>query len=144
MAQAEVHEVLSVAKDKMWDAIVRYEEYPKFVDGCTSIQVERKGPGHARVTYHVSLMKDVTYTLDHKEDKDKGIVEWTLVESDFFKKNVGRWELKDAGAGKTDVLYSLEVEFKIPVPGFILSGLIKKSLPAMVKSMEKQAKSHGR
>jgi ribosome-associated toxin RatA of RatAB toxin-antitoxin module len=140
MAQAEIREVLPVAKDKLWEAIVRYEDYPKFVDGCTRVKVERKATGHARVTYNVSMMKDVTYTLDHKEDKEKGTVEWTLVDSDTFKKNTGRWELKDAGAGKTEAQYKLEVEFKIPVPGFILNGLVKKSLPAMVKSFEKQAK----
>jgi ribosome-associated toxin RatA of RatAB toxin-antitoxin module len=143
MAQAEVREVLTVDKNKLWDTITRYEDYPKFVDGCTAVKVERKGAGAARATYNVSMMKDVTYTLDHKEDKDRGVIEWTLVESDFFKKNVGRWELRDAGAGKTDVLYALEVEFKVPVPGFILNGLVKKSLPGMVKSFEKQAKKSG-
>ena len=140
MAQAENHEVLPVAKDKLWDAIVRYEDYPKFVDGCTGVKVERKADGHARATYKVSMMKDVTYTLDHKESKDQGVVEWNLVDSDFFKKNTGRWELKDVGGGKTDVKYMLDVEFKMPVPGFILNGLVKKSLPGMIKSFEKQAK----
>jgi hypothetical protein len=91
MAQAEIQEVVPVSKDKLWNAIVRYEDYPQFVDGCTGVKVERKAAGHARATYHVSMMKDVTYTLDHKEDKDRGIVEWNLVDSDFFKKNVGRW-----------------------------------------------------
>jgi ribosome-associated toxin RatA of RatAB toxin-antitoxin module len=140
MANAEIHEVLPVGLDKLWDTIVRYEEYPKFVDGCTSVKVERKGTGHARATYHVSMMKDVTYTLDHKEDKEKGVVEWSLVESDAFKKNTGRWELRSAGPDKTDVRYSLDVDFKIPVPGFILNGLVKKSLPGMLKNFEKQAK----
>lgn len=143
MATAEIHEVLPVSKDKLWDTIVRYEDYPKFVDGCTAVKVERKSAGHARVTFNISMMKDVTYTLDHKEDKEKGTVEWTLVESDSFKKNSGRWELRDAGAGKTDTQYKLEVEFKIPVPGFILNGLVKKSLPVMIRSFEKQAKRSG-
>jgi ribosome-associated toxin RatA of RatAB toxin-antitoxin module len=98
MAQAEIREVLPVAKDKLWEAIVRYEDYPKFVDGCTRVKVERKATGHARVTYNVSMMKDVTYTLDHKEDKEKGTVEWTLVDSDTFKKNTGRWSRQDRGS----------------------------------------------
>jgi ribosome-associated toxin RatA of RatAB toxin-antitoxin module len=140
MAQAEIHEVLSVSKEQLWDTIVRYEDYPKFVDGCTQVKVERKSAGHARVTYHISMMKDVVYTIDHKEDQDKGVVEWSLVESDAFKKNSGRWQIAEAGTGKTDVQYRLELEFKIPVPGFILNGLIKKQLPSMVKSFEKQAR----
>ena len=140
MAQAEINEILTVDKNKLWDAIVRYEDYPKFVEGCTGVKVERKSSGHARATYNISMMKDVTYTLDHKEDKDKGTVEWKLVDSDFFKKNVGSWKLKDAGPGKVDVTYSLDVELKISVPGFILNRLVKGSLPSMLKGFEKRAK----
>jgi coenzyme Q-binding protein COQ10 len=141
MANAEIHETLSVDKDKFFATVARYEDYPKFVEGVTKVHVERKGPGHARVTYNVSMMKDIVYTLDHKEDAASGIMEWTLVESDAMKKNVGRWTIKSAGAGKTDVTYSVEIDFKIPVPGFILNRLVKGQLPAMLKSFEKQAKT---
>jgi ribosome-associated toxin RatA of RatAB toxin-antitoxin module len=141
MAQAEFREVLGTDKDKLFSVITRYEDYPQFVEGCSSVQVDRQAPGKIRVTYRVNVMsQDVTYTLDHKEDSATGVVEWTLIESNFFKKNTGRWELKASGSGKTDVLYSLELEFKIPVPGFILNRLVKGSLPGMVKSFEKQAK----
>ena len=139
MAHAEHREVLSIDKDKFFDTVVRYEDYPKFVEGCTSVKVERKGPGKARVTYYVSMMKDIMYTLDHEEDKATGVVRWTLVDSDFFKANSGRWEIKSVSGGKIDVLYDLSVEFKIPVPGFILNRLVKGNLPGMVKSFAKQA-----
>lgn len=140
MASAEFHEVLDVDKDKLFQVITRYEEYPQFVDGCKSVKVDRaKNPVHA--TYHVSMMKDVTYTLEHHEDASTGVVKWHLIDSDFFKMNNGRWELKSAGPGKTDVRYTLEVEFKIPVPGLILNKLVKGSLPSMVKSFQKRAKA---
>jgi len=140
MAQAEVHEVLSVDKEKLLSVITHYEDYPKFVEGCTAVKVERQTPDCVRVAYRVNVMsQDVTYTLDHKENRETGRVEWTLVESNFFKKNNGKWDVKSAGSGKSDVTYSLDVEFKVPVPGFILSRLVKGSLPNMVKSFEKQA-----
>jgi ribosome-associated toxin RatA of RatAB toxin-antitoxin module len=142
MAQANYKEVLSVEKDKLISTITQYENYPQFVDGCESVKVERQSSGVVRVAYHVNLMsQDVKYTLDHRENRDAGIVEWSLVESNFFKKNNGKWEVKPAGSGKTEVLYSVEVEFKVPVPGFILNRLVKGSLPGMVKSFGKQA--HG-
>lgn len=143
MAKAEIRETLAVDSKALFDVITRYEDYPQFVEGCTSVEVERKGPGRARATYKVSMMKDITYTLDHREDPEKGIIEWTLVDSDFFKLNSGRWELKAAGAGKTEAHYALEAEFKIPVPGLILNRLIKGSLPPMVKSFEKRAAAKG-
>lgn len=142
MAQAEIKEVLAVDKDKLFDVVTKYEEYPKFVEGCTEVTVERKGPGKARVTYKASVMgQDVTYTLDHTEDREAGTVVWTLVDGNIMKKNEGRWEIKSAAAGKSDIKYALEVEFKIPVPGFILNRLVKGQLPSMVKSFEKKAKS---
>jgi ribosome-associated toxin RatA of RatAB toxin-antitoxin module len=139
MAQADIKETLNVDYDKLFAAITRYEDYPKFVEGCKSVKVERKGPGKARVTYHVSLMKDVTYTLDHEEDPATGDIRWSLVESEFFKKNSGSWKLKKAGPGKTEAFYQIELDFKIMVPGFILKGLVKGNLPSMIKSFEKQA-----
>lgn len=140
MAKADTTETLAVDAKKLFEVITRYEDYPKFVEGCSSVSVERKGPGHARATYHVSMMKDVTYTLDHRENPEKGIIEWTLVDSDFFKANTGRWELKALGPDKTEAKYSIDVEFKIPVPGLILNRLVKGSLPSMIKSFEKRAK----
>jgi len=139
MAQAEFHEVLSVDRDKLFQVITQYEHYPKFVEGCKAVTIEKADGAQKRVTYQVSMMKEVSYTLDHSEDAQSGVVSWTLVESDFFKKNIGRWELKSVGPGKTDVRYALELEFKIPVPGLILNRLVKGSLPAMVKSFQKRA-----
>jgi ribosome-associated toxin RatA of RatAB toxin-antitoxin module len=140
MASAEFHEVLPVDRDKLFAVITRYEDYPKFVDGCTKVTVERKAPGQARATYHITMMKDVVYTLDHVENPEKGEVSWKLVESDTFKKNEGHWKIKAAGEGKTDVYYTVDADFKIPVPSFILSRLVKGSLPAMMKGFEKMAK----
>jgi ribosome-associated toxin RatA of RatAB toxin-antitoxin module len=85
-------------------------------------------------------MKDITYTLDHVEDREAKVVSWTLVESEFLKSNSGRWELEDMGNGKVGVHYEVDVEFKFPVPSLILNRVIKGTLPAMIKSFETQAK----
>jgi ribosome-associated toxin RatA of RatAB toxin-antitoxin module len=140
MAQAEHHEVLAVEKDKLLNTITHYEDYPKFVEGCTSVKIEHPSSEVTRVTYHVNMMsQDIVYTLDHKVDRASGNVEWTLIDSNFFKKNNGHWAVKSVGANKSDVIYALDVEFKIPVPGFILNRVVKSQLPAMVRSFEKRA-----
>jgi ribosome-associated toxin RatA of RatAB toxin-antitoxin module len=140
MAKAEIKEILPIEAERLFHVIAHYEDYPQFVEGCTGVQVERKGPGHVRVRYEISMMKDVSYTLDHQEDREKLRLEWHLVESDFFKVNNGYWQLKSLGPKKTEAVYSLEVEFKIPVPGFILNKLVKGNLPSMVKSFHERAK----
>lgn len=142
MAQTEYRDVLAVDKEKLFAVIVQYNDYPKFVEGCTFAHAEPRSDGSVRVSYRVSMMsQEITYTLDHRADPETGKIEWNLVESNFFKKNKGHWELKSLGKGKSDVVYTLDVEFKVPVPGFILNRLVKGSLPGMVKNFEKQAKT---
>jgi ribosome-associated toxin RatA of RatAB toxin-antitoxin module len=142
VAQTEYRDVLAVDKEKLFSVITKYESYPDFVDGCKTVKVERLGPGKARVSYEVSVMsQDIHYTLDHYENLESGQVGWELVDSNLFKKNKGKWEIKPAGTGKTDVVYSIEVEFKVSIPGFILNRLVKGSLPGMVKSFEKKAQN---
>jgi len=145
MAGAEFHEVKDVNREKLFEALRRYEDYPKFVEGMKTAKVDRSKSGQIRASYEVSMMKDVAYTLDLKEEYTPGAevyrIQWSLVESDSFKKNNGTWELRDAGKGKTDVKYSLEIEFNFSVPGFILNRLVKGSLPSMVEGFCKRAKT---
>lgn len=140
MAKAQIQEILPVTKKSFFTVISRYEDYPQFVEGCTSVKVERKGVGKARVTFHVTLMKDITYTLDMVEDEAQGTLSWSLVSSDFFKKNSGTWIVKEIEKDQCDIKYGLEVDFKVPVPNFILNRMVSGSLPSMLKSFEKQAR----
>jgi ribosome-associated toxin RatA of RatAB toxin-antitoxin module len=135
-----------VNKDKLFSIVTDYESYPQFVEGCHATKVDRTTvAGVIRVEYRVSVMsKDVVYTLDHKENPEDGSVEWKLVHSNFFKVNNGSWKLESKGDQKTDVVYLLDIEFKIPVPGFILKTLVKSGLPSMVKCFEKRTKSASR
>lgn len=142
MATAEHSDTLNVSKTKLFAAITKYEDYSNFVDGVSSVTVDRSAPGKAKATYKISLMgQDMVYTLDHVEDEAAGTVQWTLVESNFFKRNIGGWKIVETGPTSVKVTYSLDVDFKISVPGFILNRLVKGSLPSMVKSFEKRAKS---
>jgi ribosome-associated toxin RatA of RatAB toxin-antitoxin module len=141
MAQTEYKTVVAVSREKFFQAIARYEDYPKFVDGCKDVQVERHGNGEARATYKMNIVRELSYILDHREIPDQGRLEWKLVSSDLLKKNVGSWTLKEVGPGKTEVLYQIEIEFNIPVPSFVLGPLVKSSIPTMIKGFEKQAKA---
>ncbi|MDR3607039.1 MAG: SRPBCC family protein [Oligoflexia bacterium] len=136
MAKAEFHETFPVDAKKLFDTIVKYEDYPEFVTGCSSVSVKRDPakPGQVRASYQVNMIKELSYTLDHIENPEKLTVEWKLVSSDFMKSNTGKWTLKSLGKGKTDVSYSVEIDFSFPVPGLILNRVVKGSLGPMVKS----------
>lgn len=141
MANASLTKTLEVSRDKIFAAVTRYEDYPQFLTGCKKVEVERKAPGQARVKYFSNILgKDLWYLLEHTEDAAKGIVTWKLIESDLLKVDSGTWTLKDAGEGKTEVTYAIDIEFKVWVPGPVLKGLVATSLPLLMSEYEKQAK----
>lgn len=144
MAQASLTKILDVPKEKLFAAITRYEDYPQFVTGCKKVEVERKAPGQARVKYSANILgKDLWYLLEHSEDLEKGTVTWKLSDSDLLKVDTGTWTLKDQGAGKTEVTYAIEIEFKIWIPGPVLKTLTATSLPNVLSEFERRAKAVG-
>ncbi len=146
MAEAKKTVTMDVGPTELLKVIEDYESYPKFVDGMKNAKVlERKesgGKNYVRVAYTLEILsKEMQYVLDHV--RSSGGLEWSLVESNFMKVNSGKWILEPKGTQKTDVTYELNLDFKIPVPSFMLSGLVKSSLPSMLSAFEKRAKKIG-
>lgn len=143
MAQAQVTEILKASYDSLFKALSDYEKYPEFVEGCkTAVILEKNQVGEdvsAVVDYHVSMMKDIQYTLQQKSNLSAGKVEWSLKSSPDLKKNTGSYALKKVSPDTTEVTLTMDIEFNFSIPSFILSKLVKTSLPGMLRNFEKRA-----
>ena len=139
MATATRTEIVDVEINKLYDVIVDYAKYPDFVDGVSSTKVISQNDTSAKVEYSVNMIKSFKYTLATTQVKPTK-VSWVLDSGDLFKKNDGQWILKDLGGGKTEVTYTLEVDFKMFAPNSILTALTQKNLPVMMESFFKRAK----
>jgi len=140
MAKADNTKVMKASFDSVFDTVTDYAEYPKFVSGCKEVEILSEKESKKKVRYSVNMIKDIEYTLEHKEDRKKGTISWDLIDGDLIKSNSGLWTLTDQEDGTTKVHYSIDIEFSIPVPSLILSRLVKGSLPDMLDHFEKQAK----
>jgi ribosome-associated toxin RatA of RatAB toxin-antitoxin module len=141
MAQAETDKTYDVSADKYYQAVSEYQNYPEFVEGMKSVKVQRNG-NDVVGDYELSMMsKDMSYQLKIKEDPAAKVVSWTLAKSDFFKVNNGKWTIESTGANSCKVHYSLEVDFNFSVPGFLLKGVVKSTLPTMMNSFYERAKT---
>jgi len=140
MASASRTEVVDVDINKLYDVLVDYEKYPEFVDGVSGIKVLAKDEKTAKVEYNLNMIKSFKYTINLKQERPSRL-SWTLDSGDLFKKNDGEWKLKDLGNGKTEVTYSLDLDFKMFAPSSILSALTEKNLPTMMGSFFKRAKA---
>lgn len=140
MALASRTEIVDVEINKLYDVIVDYAKYADFVDGVSAIKVLSQNEKTAKVEYSINIIKSFKYVINTTQSKPNS-VSWVLDSGDLFKKNNGSWALKDLGNGKTEVTYSLDVDFKMFAPNAILKGLTEKNLPVMMNSFFKRAKS---
>lgn len=140
MATASRTEVVDVDINKLYTVLADYAKYPEFVDGVSEIKVLSQNEASAKVEYGINMIKSFKYIINIKQERPTNI-SWTLDSGDLFKKNNGEWKLKDLGNGKTEVTYSLDLDFKMFAPSSILSALTSKNLPVMMESFFKRAKA---
>lgn len=140
MAEASKTVEMSVSADQLWSVITDYEKYPQFISTVNTVKILSKEPRKVRAHYGIELLgKEINYVLDHEENGPKQM-KWTLVESNIMKSNEGGWTIESIGENKIKVTYTLALEFKIYIPGMVLNGLVKSSLPQMLEQVEKRVK----
>ncbi len=138
MAKASLSENVTLSGERFYRSVTAYDRYSEFVTGCRSAKILLTTDRGATVEYGVALMKDISYTLRHAHTEGTGRwgMTWELVSSGFLEKNAGRWEITSRGENSCHVEYDVDIEFKLPVPGFLLKKLIASSLPKMFKEFE--------
>ena len=130
MAQASIEELFNFKAEDIYSVVMDFEKYPDFLPEVSSCKVLEETDEHKDVEMTVNFVKTAKYTIRvfHEENKK---VWWELLEGDLFKKNNGIWDFDSIGS-QTQVKYSLDVDFKIFVPGMIAKKAVSVSLPAMV------------
>lgn len=140
MAHANKVMIFEAPIEKVYQAITEYEHYMDFVEGVSNVKVIDQTEGGALVEYHLNFIKTFTYRLKMTHEHPTKI-SWELDSGDLFKTNKGYWKLKDLGDGRTEVEYDLELDVKMFAPKALVNKLANNSLPAMLESYHKRARS---
>lgn len=122
----------------VFDCIVDFESYPKFLSDMKSAKVGWVGDNQMEVTFKLNLIKEITYTLRFELDPP-GAVFWKLKSGDWMKTNSGSWELKMKGEDWTEAAYSIDLAFSLWVPRAVTDTLVEKNLPQTLQRFKKRA-----
>jgi ribosome-associated toxin RatA of RatAB toxin-antitoxin module len=130
-------EIFPYSSEKIYQVLTDFESYPKFVEGVDDLVVLEKSEQYVKARYSLNMIKKFQYVLEIRLEAPHQ-VSWTFLEGSLFKKNDGSWKLTPLEDNKTQVDYSLDVEFKLFAPKTIIKKLVETSLPNMLKSFEKR------
>lgn len=140
MAKATRDIEMRVGVKQLQAAILDFEKYPSFLN---EVVTAKRLPGgtdsNFRVQFELEIIKRFVYVLEFDVTPEKEIA-WRLVESDFFKKNEGRWALSPVGEERTRVQYEVDIAVGFLIPGFVSKKLADHNLPSMLSSFEAEAK----
>lgn len=139
MAQASVEELFNFKAEDIYSVVMDFEKYPDFLPEVSGCEIIKEGKDFKDVEMTVHFIKTAKYVIRVFWDKNKKVW-WELKEGDLFKKNNGVWDFDSIGS-QTQVKYTLDVDFKIYVPGMIAKKAVAVSLPAMVKNFKKRVES---
>ena len=120
--QANERMVVAAAPAACFAVVSDVERYPQWAADVKAVRVdERDAQGRPwRVTYRAAAFgRSTSYTLLYDYSGGPTTLAWKQVAGDLTAKLDGSYTFTPSSGGGTDVLYTLEVELRVPLPGFI-------------------------
>jgi ribosome-associated toxin RatA of RatAB toxin-antitoxin module len=112
---------IAAPADELWSVLVDFERYPTWARDLKQADVlERDDEGRGvLVQFRAAAMgRSTTYVLRYDYTDAPLRLPWRLEHGDIMRKLDGHYQLEPNGDA-THVVYELEVELVIPLPGFV-------------------------
>jgi ribosome-associated toxin RatA of RatAB toxin-antitoxin module len=120
--QATERMVVSATPERCFEVSADIVAYPQWASDIKEVTVEeRDDQGRPRlVTFRAAAFgRSTNYTLAYDFSEAPQVLAWVQTRGDITSKLDGRYVFAPNGDGGTEVTYHLEVEMKVPLPGFI-------------------------
>jgi ribosome-associated toxin RatA of RatAB toxin-antitoxin module len=137
--------VMRASPERLYETVLDFERYPEWAADIKHVEVvERDAEGRGTVVAWraAAFGRSTSYTLRYDYAGAPQAVSWVLDRGDITSKLDGAYVFDPAGEASTQVTYNLEVELKIPLPGFVKrraeQRIISTALKELRARVEKQ------
>ncbi len=120
--QATERMTVSATPERCFEVSADIGAYPQWAADIKDVTIdERDAEGRPTlVTFRAAAFgRSTSYTLAYDYSEAPGVLSWVQTAGDITSKLDGRYVFTPAPDGGTEVTYHLEVEMKVPLPGFI-------------------------
>jgi ribosome-associated toxin RatA of RatAB toxin-antitoxin module len=111
----------AASPERVFAIVTDFDAYPVWAPDLKEVAVEeRDSEGRATLVRFraAAFGRSITYTLAYNYDNAPARLSWEQTSADITSRIDGTYEF-EAVDGGTQVTYHLEVDLKMPVPGFI-------------------------
>lgn len=134
--------VVQASPDDVWSVIADFEHYPEWNDEIDEVEVlETDAAGRGtKVRFRIDAGV-ITAQVVLEYAYEDNAMSWWLVEGDKVRKNDGSYTLHPRDDGSTEVVYELEVEPAIKLPGMLRRQAAKRIVTRALKSMRERVEA---
>ncbi|HVE93856.1 MAG TPA: SRPBCC family protein [Acidimicrobiales bacterium] len=107
--------------ERVYEIVTDFDAYPVWAPDLKEVEVEqRDAEGRAtHVRFRAAAFgRSINYTLEYSYAEAPARLSWVQTSADITSRIDGTYEFEPCDGGTT-VTYHLEVDLKMPVPGFI-------------------------
>lgn len=143
--QATEHTTVSAAPERCYAVVTDIERYPEWAADIKQVAVEeRDADGRPLVCSFraAAFGRSTRYTLAYDYSEAPRVVAWHLVRGDITTKLDGRYEFEPVDGG-TEVSYHLEVELRVPIPGFIKMRAASRVIATALRDLRARVEAGG-
>jgi ribosome-associated toxin RatA of RatAB toxin-antitoxin module len=142
--QATERMTVSASPARCFSVSSDIEAYPDWAEPIKQVTVEeRDEEGRPEVvTFRTaSFGRSTSYTLAYDYSQAPDMLSWVQTKGDITSKLDGCYVFKPLPDGGTEVTYHLEVEMKVPLPGFIKMRVQSRILAIALRDLKARVES---
>ena len=138
--------IVAASPAECFAAVTDFSRYPEWAGDVKSVEVlESDANGRAtRVAFRAAAFgRSASYTLVYSYPESDGLsLSWVQESADLTSKLDGSYEFRPLDDGRTEVVYTLEVELLVPIPGFVKRRAESKIVHSALKDLKDRVESH--
>lgn len=142
--QATERMVVSASPKRCFAVVSDPERYPDWIaDIKEAVVNERDSEGRpTSVTFRAAAFgRSTSYTLAYDYSGAPSTVSWKLTEGDITTRLDGVYVFEPTEDDRTEVTYHLEVELRVPIPGFIKLRAQNRIMTTALRELKAQVES---
>jgi ribosome-associated toxin RatA of RatAB toxin-antitoxin module len=135
---------IDATPEALYDVAADVASYPEWASGVKEVEVlDFDGEGRVdRARFVVEgFIKEIEYVLNYTHDRPNAL-SWVAEESDDLKMLEGSYVFKPTEDG-TEVVYSLSVDPKFTIPGFLRRQAEKQIVTTALRGLRKRVSEGG-
>lgn len=136
---------IDASPEELYDVAADVAVYPEWASGVKEVEVlDTNGEGRVQRARFVleGFVKEIEYVLEYTHDRPH-VLSWVAEENDDLKMLEGSYQFGPADDGSTEVVYSLTVEPKFILPGFIKRQAEKQIVTTALRGLRKRVAKSG-